>query len=150
VLPWFQILAASGCLGFMDASLAKATAHLTSARLEHLDQSLADQPVPRQHLARAKGQADMAACLVDDAVTALSSGRADAALRMLQSKAVAGEAAIVVTDAAMRLGGGAAFRKDIGIERHFRDARASAVMAPTVDALQEFIGRALCGLALFG
>ena len=35
-------------------------------------------------------------------------------------------------------------------ERHFRDARASAVMAPTVDALQEFIGRALCGLPLFG
>ncbi len=30
------------------------------------------------------------------------------------------------------------------------EARASAVMAPTIDALQEFIGRALCGMALFG
>jgi alkylation response protein AidB-like acyl-CoA dehydrogenase len=69
---------------------------------------------------------------------------------MLQSKAVAGETALDVVDVAMRVGGGAAFRKDIGIERHFRDARASAVMAPTVDALQEFIGRALCGMALFG
>jgi alkylation response protein AidB-like acyl-CoA dehydrogenase len=150
VLPWFQVLAASGCLGFMDAALGKTIAHLTSARLEHLGQSLADQPVPRQQLARAKGQADMAACLVDDAITALSTGRADGALRMLQSKAVAGDTAIAVTDAAMRLGGGAAFRKDIGIERHFRDARASAVMAPTVEALHEFTGRALCGLPLFG
>jgi alkylation response protein AidB-like acyl-CoA dehydrogenase len=77
-------------------------------------------------------------------------GRADATLRMLQSKAVAGEAALDVLDAAMRVGGGAAFRKDIGVERFFRDARASAVMAPTVDALQEFIGRVVCGMALFG
>ncbi len=49
---------------------------------------------------------------------------------MLQSKAVAGDTALDVLDTAMRVGGGAAFRKDIGIERHFRDARASAVMAP--------------------
>jgi alkylation response protein AidB-like acyl-CoA dehydrogenase len=63
---------------------------------------------------------------------------------------VAGEAALSVLDAAMRVGGGAAFRKDIGIERHFRDARASTVMAPTADALREFIGRALCGMPLFG
>jgi alkylation response protein AidB-like acyl-CoA dehydrogenase len=55
-----------------------------------------------------------------------------------------------VLDVAMRVGGGAAFRRDIGIERHFRDARAAAVMAPTSDALREFIGRALCGLPLFG
>jgi alkylation response protein AidB-like acyl-CoA dehydrogenase len=69
---------------------------------------------------------------------------------MLQSKAVAGDAALSVLDLAMRVGGGAAFRKDIGIERHFRDARAAAVMAPTGDALQDFIGRAVCGLPLFG
>jgi alkylation response protein AidB-like acyl-CoA dehydrogenase len=97
-----------------------------------------------------KNQADAASTLVDDAIAALATGRADAPLRMLQSKAVTGDTAIAVLDTAMRVGGGAAFRKDIGIERHFRDARASAVMAPTVDALQEFIGRALCGMPLFG
>jgi alkylation response protein AidB-like acyl-CoA dehydrogenase len=59
-------------------------------------------------------------------------------------------AALSALDLAMRIGAGAAFRKDVGIERHFRDARASAVMAPTLDALQDFIGRALCGLPLFG
>jgi isovaleryl-CoA dehydrogenase len=48
----------------------------------------------------------------------------------------------------MRLCGGAAFRKDVGIERRFRDARAARVMAPTTDALEDFIGRALCGLPL--
>ena len=150
VLPVFQVLNASCSLGLMDAAIAKSIAHVTSARFEHLDQTLADQPVVRQHVASMKDRADMASTLVDDAIVALTTGRPDAPLRMLQSKAVAGEAALAVCDTAMRVGGGAAFRKDVGIERHFRDARASAVMAPTVDALQDFIGRALCGLELFG
>ena len=149
-LPVFQILNASCSLGLMDAGISKMIAHATSARFEHLDQTLSDQPVSRQHIARAKNLADAASALVDDAVAALGGGRPDAALRMLQAKAVAGETALQVLDIAMRVGGGAAFRKDISIERHFRDARAAAVMAPTTDALQEFIGRALVGLPLFG
>jgi isovaleryl-CoA dehydrogenase len=149
-LPTFQILNASCSLGLMDAGIGAAVAHATGARLEHLDQTLADQPVTRQHLARMRDRADAASTLVDDAITALSSGRADGPLRMLQSKAVAGEAALEVLDLAMRVGGGAAFRRDVAIERRFRDARASAVMAPTTDALQEFIGRAMCGMPLFG
>jgi alkylation response protein AidB-like acyl-CoA dehydrogenase len=40
-------------------------------------------------------------------------------------------------------------REDIRIERHFRDARAASVMAPTTDILHDFIGRAVCGLPLF-
>jgi isovaleryl-CoA dehydrogenase len=150
VLPVFQILNAACSLGLMDAAITKSVAHMTSARFEHLDETLADQPVARQHLATMKNRADSASALVDDAVVALATGRADAPLRMLQSKAVAGEAALEVCDIAMRLGGGAAFRKDVGIERHFRDARASAVMAPTIDALGDFIGRAVSGLPLFG
>lgn len=149
-LPVFQVLNASCSLGFTDAAIGKAIAHAVSARFEHLDQTLADQPVTRQHIARAKNLADQASTLVDDAINALGVGRPDAALRMLQTKAVASETANTVLDIAMRVGGGAAFRKDIGIERHFRDSRAAAVMAPTLDALQEFIGRALVGLPLFG
>jgi alkylation response protein AidB-like acyl-CoA dehydrogenase len=42
------------------------------------------------------------------------------------------------------------FRKEVGVERHFRDARAATVMAPTTDALYDFIGKALCGIPLFG
>jgi alkylation response protein AidB-like acyl-CoA dehydrogenase len=150
VLPHFQVLNASASLGLMDAALAGAIGHVTTARLEHLDQTLADQPVVRAHVARMKIQADAAATLVADAVVALSTGRADAPVRMLEAKALAGETAIAVTDLAMKVGGGAAFRKETGIERPFRDARAAAVMAPTTDALREFLGRALCGLPLFG
>ncbi len=84
-----------------------------------------------------------------DTLAALAGGREDAMLRVLEVKAVAAEAAVDVTDLAMRVCGGSAFRKGSGVERHFRDARASTVMAPTSDALYEFIGRVACGLPLF-
>jgi alkylation response protein AidB-like acyl-CoA dehydrogenase len=49
----------------------------------------------------------------------------------------------------MRVCGGAAFRKEVGVERNFRDSRAASVMAPTTDTLYDFIGRIACGLPLF-
>ena len=59
------------------------------------------------------------------------------------------QAAVDVTDLAMKTCGGAAFSRHLGIERLFRDSRAGWVMAPTVDHLNDFIGRALTGLPLF-
>src|SRR6202049_1295571 len=70
-------------------------------------------------------------------------------LRVLESKASAGDVAIAVTSAAMRACGGAAFSKHLAIERLFRDAQAGAVMAPTGDVLREFIGKSLLGMPLF-
>ena len=72
-----------------------------------------------------------------------------APLYVLQSRLAALESALAVTDLAMKACGGAAFSKQLGIERLFRDARAGWVMAPTADHLREFIGRVLTGLPLF-
>ena len=70
-------------------------------------------------------------------------------LRVLECKAAAGESATQVLDTAMRVCGGAAFRKDVGVERRFRDSRAGTVMAPTTDQLYDFSGKAICGLPVF-
>jgi alkylation response protein AidB-like acyl-CoA dehydrogenase len=70
-------------------------------------------------------------------------------LLVLQSRLAALEAAVEVTDLAMKACGGAAFSRHLAIERLFRDARAGWVMAPTVDHLNDFIGKALTGLPLF-
>ena len=149
-LPWFLVCNGAFSLGLMEAVTAEATAHLSATPLEHLGQSLVQQPLPRIDLARMRLQTDATRALLLDTLTALETGRADAMLRVLEVKAAAGEAAVAVTDLAMKVCGGAAFRKELGIERRFRDARAARVMAPTTDALLDFVGRAISGLPLLG
>jgi alkylation response protein AidB-like acyl-CoA dehydrogenase len=148
VLPWFLVLSAAFCVGLMEAVTAETGAHLTSTRLEHLSQSLAEQPVTRVEHARMRVATDQAAALLADTLAAVEAGRPDAMLRVLEVKAAAAEAAITVTDLGMKVCGGAAFRKELGVERRFRDARAGQVMAPTTDALLDFVGRAINGLPL--
>jgi alkylation response protein AidB-like acyl-CoA dehydrogenase len=150
VLPYFQMMSAGFSVGTMEAATSKSAQHLTNTKLEHLGQSLADIPTVRAFLSRMRIKTDMSRALLDDGLAALEQGREDAMLRVLEVKAAAGEASTEVTDLAMRVCGGAAFRKEAGVERHFRDARAATVMAPTTDVLYDFIGKALCGIPLFG
>ncbi|MGH2588027.1 MAG: acyl-CoA dehydrogenase family protein [Dehalococcoidia bacterium] len=149
VLPYFQVMSAAVSLGIMEAATAKAAAHVAGTSFEHLGQSIADLPTVRAYVARMRIATDMTRAFLDDTLDALESGRDDAMLRVLECKAAAGESATVVTDLAMRVCGGAAFRREVGVERHFRDARAATVMAPTTDVLYDFIGKAACGLPLF-
>jgi isovaleryl-CoA dehydrogenase len=93
-------------------------------------------------------ETDRTRAFLADTLAALESGRPDATLRVLEIKAASAEASIEVTDLAMKLCGGAGFRKELGVERRFRDARAARVMAPTTDALLDFVGRAVSGLPL--
>jgi alkylation response protein AidB-like acyl-CoA dehydrogenase len=150
VLPYFQLMNAASSVGTMEAAVSKTAQHVAGTKLEHLGQSLADLPTVRAYISRMRIKTDMARALLMDTLDALEQGREDAMLRVLEVKAAAGEEATEVTDIAMRVCGGAAFRKEVGIERHFRDARAATVMAPTTDALYDFIGKALCGIPLFG
>jgi alkylation response protein AidB-like acyl-CoA dehydrogenase len=149
VLPYFQFMSAGCCVGIMEAATTKAAAHVGATRLEHLGSSLADLPTIRAYVARMRIKTDMVRALILDALDALESGRTDTMLRVLEVKAAASEASTEVTDLAMRVCGGAAFRKEVGVERHFRDARAATIMAPTTDVLYDFIGKAACGLPLF-
>ncbi|MCK6516015.1 acyl-CoA/acyl-ACP dehydrogenase, partial [Myxococcota bacterium] len=73
----------------------------------------------------------------------------DTMLRVLEVKAAAGEQALSVAALGMRVCGGAAYRREVGVERFFRDAQAASVMAPTTDVLYDFIGKAVTGLPLF-
>ncbi|MEJ0004194.1 MAG: acyl-CoA dehydrogenase family protein [Pararobbsia sp.] len=147
-LPVFATLVASASIGLMDGTLERTIAHVTSSRFAESGSTLAELPTIRAYLARARIRAEQARTLRDDTLAAMASGRADTMLRVLEVKASAAEAALEVTDTAMRICGGAAFRKDAGIERLFRDARAASIMAPTSDVLYDFIGRVLCGLPL--
>jgi isovaleryl-CoA dehydrogenase len=150
VLPVFLICSAAMSAGLMRTLAAETADHLRQTRLEHLGVSLAQQAGPRAQLARLRIAADRTWALVTETLNAVEAGREDALLLVLEVKAEAGEAAAEAADLALRAGGGAAFRKESVVERLFRDSRAARVMAPTTDALQDFVGRALLGLPLLG
>jgi alkylation response protein AidB-like acyl-CoA dehydrogenase len=150
VLPWFLLLNAAASVGLMRAATEETRIHLGATKLEHLGQTLAQQADSRTALARMQIETDRTAAFVADTLAALGAGREDATLRVLEVKAAAAESAIEVTDLAMVACGGAAFRKELGVERRFRDARAARVMAPTTQALHDIVGRALTGLPLLG
>jgi alkylation response protein AidB-like acyl-CoA dehydrogenase len=149
VLPWFACMSAGVSVGLMEAATARAAAHCAGTGFAHLGANLADLPTIRAYLARMRIRTDQAKCLLDDAVAAIEAGRPDTMLRVLEVRASAAENALEVTELAMRVCGGAAFRKEVGVDRAFRDARAAGVMAPTTDVLYDFIGKALVGLPLF-
>jgi isovaleryl-CoA dehydrogenase len=150
ILPSFLICSAAMSAGLLRRLASETAAHLQRTQLAHLGASLAQQAAPRAQLARLQIEADRTWAHIGDCLTAVETGRPDATLLVLEVKAAAGEAAADAADLALRAGGGAAFRKESVIERLFRDSRAARVMAPTTEALDDFIGRALLGLPLLG
>lgn len=151
VLPTFSMLISAGSLGLAEALVQKSAAHASGTMYAHLPShsALADLPTIRAYIARMRVQVDMAKALWRETFTALEENAPDAGLRVLATKAAAAETAASVGDTAMRVCGGMAFRKEVGVERAFRDARAAMVMAPTSDQLYDFLGKAACGMPLF-
>jgi alkylation response protein AidB-like acyl-CoA dehydrogenase len=150
VLPLFNLGSSAVSLGLCRAAVAATVTHLKTARFEHLGQSLGESlPTLRAQLATMQIETDGLAARIDDLVDHLEKPRDTTVLRVLECKAAAADTAIAVTSAAMRACGGAAFARHVGVERVFRDAHASAVMAPTSDVLREFIGKAVLGMPLF-
>src|SRR5829696_10371566 len=150
VLPLFNLGTAAVALGLCRAAVSATTSHLKTAKFEHLGQSLGESlPTLRAQLATMQIETDGLSARIDDLIDHLETPRETTMLRVLDTKAAAGDAAISVTSAGMRICGGAAFSKHLNIERLFRDAHAGAVMAPTGDVLREFIGKSLLGIPLF-
>jgi alkylation response protein AidB-like acyl-CoA dehydrogenase len=150
VLPLFNLGTSAVALGLCRAAVSETTSHLKTAKFEHLGQSLGESlPTLRAQLAAMQIETDGLSARIDDLIDHLEMPREATMLRVLETKAAAGETAISVTSTAMRVCGGAAFSKHLNIERLFRDAHAGAVMAPTGDVLREFIGKSLLGIPLF-
>ena len=149
VLPLFQVGTAAVALGIAEAAVQATQRHLGTSRHEHLGTSLAEIPVLRARLAQMRIETDRARAHLASVLDSLETPGPATQLLVLEAKAAATEAAVVVTELGLRTCGGAAFGKSLPLERLFRDARAPIVMAPTTDQVHDFIGRALCGLELF-
>jgi alkylation response protein AidB-like acyl-CoA dehydrogenase len=148
-LPWFVLGSAACSVGIAGAAVEAAVAHANRGRFEHLDLSLADVPGVRARLAQAAIRHRESRALLREVAQQVADGSPEAQIGVLALKAAAAGMAEEVTELCLRVGGGAAYSKHGPLERHFRDARAAALMAPTTDLLHDFLGKALCGQELF-
>jgi alkylation response protein AidB-like acyl-CoA dehydrogenase len=149
-LPIFQLCQGAIGVGLCEAAFIATQSHLTGQSFAYTGSKLADLPNLRATLTQIRIATDRARAYLAAVVDKVESGAEDTMLHVLAIKASSSETAVQCTDLAMRACGGAAFSKHLGLERTFRDARAAVVMAPTTDALNDFVGRALCGMPLFG
>lgn len=148
-MPWFNLGNAAVSVGLCQAAVAAALQHTTATRFEHLDQSLSALPTIRAQLAKMSIDLACTRAYLDQAASRLAEPADDTILHVLGVKAAANDAALRITDAAMRVCGGAAFSNRLQIDRYFRDARAGHVMSPTADLLYDFYGKAITGQPLF-
>jgi alkylation response protein AidB-like acyl-CoA dehydrogenase len=148
-LPWFAVGSAAMANGICRTTVKRTVEHLVSTGFEHEGTKLRDLPNLRARLAQMSVRTEESRSLLGQALNHLEEPSEITPLYVLQCRLAALQAAVDVTDLAMKTCGGAAFSRHLAIERLFRDARAGWVMAPTVDHLNDFIGKALTGLPMF-
>jgi len=149
VLPWFAVGTAAMAHGLCLGAVATTQTHLANAGFSHEGKKLRDLPNLRARLADMNCRTQQSRALLGFAAQKMLAPDEETPLLILQARMSALETALHVTDLAMKACGGAAFSRHLGVEQMFRDARAGWVMAPTVDHLQDFVGRGLTGLPLF-
>lgn len=145
VAPFFLAGLAAVNVGIASAALAATIEHTSSRRyagggalaeIQSIQHALADMEITTR----------AARLVVHDAARLGDAGDDGALVALMAGKVVATEAATSVTQTALEVCGGQGYTRALPIERHLRDARAGAVMAPTNGVLRNWIGKALTGL----
>jgi alkylation response protein AidB-like acyl-CoA dehydrogenase len=147
-IPGFNVGTTAMAHGLCLAAVDATAGHLQGTGFEHTGTGLRDLPNLRARLAEMSVATEQSRALLGHTLRAMASPDAATPLWVLRTRMAGLQTAMQVTDLAMKTCGGAAFSRHLGVERLFRDARAGWVMAPTVDHLADFIGRALTGLPL--
>jgi alkylation response protein AidB-like acyl-CoA dehydrogenase len=149
VAPYFLTAMAGTYVGVAQAALDLTLQHLKARQHAHSGQSLAEVEVLQHRVGQLWMQVARSRLLLHHAARLGDLGSVDALTAILASKADAATTAVNVTNEAMTLGGGIAYRENSAMARLLRDARASHVMSPTTDLLTLWTGRSALGLPLF-
>lgn len=145
VAPYFLAGLAAVNVGIASAAVAAAVEHASSRRYAG-GGSLAEVQSIQHALADMDMRTRSARLVVGEAARLGDAGDEAALVALMEGKVVATEAAAAVTDRALEVCGGQGYTRALAVERHLRDARAGAVMAPTNGVLRNWIGKALAGL----
>lgn len=148
VAPYFLMSMSATYLGIAEAALQAMLQHVRGRRYAHSGEGLAEAPVIQSKVAEMWAAVERTRSLIYHAAYLGDVGDPRALTAILSSKAEVAEMAVWVTNEAMTLGGGIAYRENSHLARLLRDARASHVMSPTTGMLRQWTGRALLGLPL--
>jgi alkylation response protein AidB-like acyl-CoA dehydrogenase len=111
VLPTFNLGNAAVSVGLARAALDAATAHVTGARLSHLDSTLADLPTIRAYVAKAWADLSAHEAFLRETADRVAEPDEGTPLAVLATKAACNEMALRVTETALRVAGGAGFSR---------------------------------------
>jgi alkylation response protein AidB-like acyl-CoA dehydrogenase len=145
VAPFFLVGLSAVNVGIAAAAAAAATAHSRDRRYPD-GSSLAEVQFIQHLIADMDLAVRQARLLVREAARLGEAGDESALVAIMEAKVAATEAASAVTQKALDATGGQGYTSALPVERHLRDARAGAVMAPTNAVLRNWIGKALTGL----
>lgn len=148
VAPYFISAMSATYLGVAQAALDIITAHLHSRTFALSGESLEDAPVLQLQLSELWMAVQKTRLLVYEAARLGDLGDSRAVPFLLASKADVAETVEMVTNKAMTLGGGIAYRENSRLARLLRDGRASHVMSPTTNLLKLWLGRSILDLPL--
>jgi alkylation response protein AidB-like acyl-CoA dehydrogenase len=148
VAPYFLMAMAGTYLGIAQAAVEATGQHLRSRRYAHSGEALADAEILQHRYASMWLAVEKTRAIVREAALRGDAAHPEALPYILACKADAGETAVQVTNEAMTLCGGIAYRENSRIAQMLRDARASHVMAPTTELLKLWLGRSLLGIPL--
>jgi isovaleryl-CoA dehydrogenase len=145
VAPTFLAGLAEVNVGIAQAAVSAATAHATSRRYAD-GGSLAEIESIQHALADMDSETRAARALLREAAALGDAGDELALVSLMEAKVRGTDTGPSVTQQALEVCGGQGYTTALPIERHLRDARAGAVMAPTNGVLRTWIGKALAGL----
>lgn len=145
VAPTFLVGLAAVNIGIAQSALSSALEHAKSRR--YPDGSALVEVATIQHaLADMDIQVRAARTLLQEAARLGDSGDEGALVALMEAKVLCTDTAARVTQAALEVCGGQGYTPALPIERHLRDARAGAVMAPTNGVLRTWSGKAIAGI----
>ncbi len=135
-----RVVVSGGAVGVAQAALDAAVDY--AKQRSAFGRPIGDYQGISFPLARAKAQIDAARLAVWRAAWLFDEGR-DPVQETSVAKLLAGEAAVDVTDTAIRVFGGYGYMREYPIERHYRDARYFAIVEGTQEIHQRVIAREL-------
>jgi isovaleryl-CoA dehydrogenase len=145
VAPTFLVGLAAANIGIAQAALSRALEHAKSRRYPD-GSALVEVATVQHELADMDIDVRAARALLQEAARLGDAADDGALVPLMEAKVLCTDVAARVTQAALEVCGGQGYTPALPIERHLRDARAGAVMAPTNGVLRTWSAKAIAGL----